>query len=411
MYGLFGQRNWGNEGSLIAALVNLKLFSGDLDIEVVCVCSNPDDVTEKYGITSFPIKCPPVRHLRTRNSFINKMVRRVFLRIPSEISHWLKGMKLLLGSNIMIAPGTGLLNDYASGAFGRPYDILIWSVLAKLCWCKLYFVSVGAGPIKSRISGLFIKLSMRMADYRSFRDEHSKNYVCNLGFYSKSDRIFPDLAFSLPDSMFDIEKKNANDVKIVGVGLKDYYGEEGMRDEGYGIYSDYLQKMGDFITWLIENKYTVRLLVGDSLYDEPVRNDLMEVMKNRGIQNIQEAVLFDPVTKVEELIDQISTVDIVISPRFHNIIYGIMLSKPVISLSYHRKFVPLMKDLGLSEYCQDLDHLDIGVLKDQFRRSIKNLELIILNLEKKREQYRQNAEEQYSLIFGDLHKLEKGIAS
>jgi polysaccharide pyruvyl transferase WcaK-like protein len=399
VYGLFGQSNWGNEGTLKAALVNIHKFTTPLNVEVVCVCSNPEDVTEKYGLTTFPIQCPPVRFLRGRGGMVSKIIRRVFLRLPAEIVHWLRGVKVLSGSYMVMAPGTGLLNDYATSAFGRPYDILMWSILSKLCGCKLYFVSVGAGPVKSKVSRLFLKLSMKLADYRSFRDVYSRNYIHGLGFNSENDLIFPDLAFSLPPSMFAVNDKSESMGNVIGVGLKDYFGEEGMRDQGQKTYDDYLQKMGDFVAWLIENKYKVRLLVGDSLYDEPVKDDLLSLLAEREIQNERDGVFFDPVGKIEDLVCQLEKVDLIISPRFHNIIYGIMLGKPVISLAYHQKFAPIMEDLGLSEYCQDLDRLDIDTLMDQFRKLIESREEIVAGLEKKREQYRRETEEQYSLIF------------
>jgi polysaccharide pyruvyl transferase WcaK-like protein len=399
VYGLFGQSNWGNEGTLKAALVNIHKYTAPLDVEVVCVCSNPEDVREKYGLTSFPIQCPPVRFFRGRGGMVSKIFRRVFLRLPAEIVHWLKGVKVLSGSDMVIAPGTGLLNDYATSALGRPYDILMWSILSKLCGCKLYFVSVGAGPIKSKVSRLFLRLSMKLSDYRSFRDEYSRNYIHGIGFDAEYDPIFPDLAFSLPPSMFAVNDKCESMRNVIGVGLKDYFGEEGIRDQGQKIYDDYLQKMGDFVAWLIDGNYKVRLLVGDSLYDEPVKSDLFSLLAERGIPCEGDGVFFDPVGKIEELICQLKKVDIIISPRFHNIIYGIMLGKPVISLAYHQKFAPVMKDLGMLEYCQDLDRLDVDTLMDQFRKLIEDREEIVASLEKKSEQYRIEAEEQYSIIF------------
>ena len=404
LYGLFGHKNWGNEGTLKAALLNIDRLTDNMDVEVVCACSNPQDVSERYGISSFPIQCPPVRFLRGRNSIMNKIIRRIFLRIPAEIIHWLKVVKRLSGSNTVIAPGTGLLNDYATSAFGRPFDIFMWSLLSKLCGCKLSFVSVGAGPIKSKTSGLFIRLSMLMSDYRSFRDEYSRNYIQNLGFNSKIDPIYPDLAFSLPASMFPVREKGSINIKMIGLGLKDYYGEEGIRDHGKKVYADYLHKMSDFITWLIENGYKVRLLVGDSLYDEPVKLDLFDLLANRGIDLEDGTILFDPVGRLEELISQISNVDLLISPRLHNIIYGIMLDKPVISLSYHHKFASIMNDLGLSEYCQNLDQLNIDMLIGQFKKLVGNREEIMAGVAIKREQYRAKTEEQYSLIISGNQK-------
>jgi polysaccharide pyruvyl transferase WcaK-like protein len=399
VYGLFGQRNWGNEGTLMAGLVNIKKFRDDNGLEIICVCTDPEDVIEKYGIVSFPIQCPAVSFLDGREDLVSKFIRKVFIRIPAEIIHWIKAMKAIWGSKVMIAPGTGLLNDYATSAFGRPYDILMWTLLSKLCACKIFFVSVGAGPIRSKMSGFFIKMAMRVSDYRSFRDEYSRDYVKKIGFNSSNDPIYPDLAFSLPMSMFAVEEKKAMNGNVIGVGLKDYYGEEGMRHKGQDVYTKYLHKMVQFVVWLIKRNYTVRLLVGDSLYDEPVKNDLLVLLAEYDMMLDKQNILFESVANVEELLSQISEVDLVISPRFHNIIYGLMLNKPVISLSYHQKFAPLMDDLGLSDYCQDLGQLDIDMLIYQFEKLKENNEDIMMDVAKKKVQYSAKAQEQYSYIF------------
>jgi len=53
----------------------------------------------------------------------------------------------LKGADTLIVPGTGLLSD-AFGLFRwGPYNVLKWSLAAKVRRCKLLFVSVGAGPL------------------------------------------------------------------------------------------------------------------------------------------------------------------------------------------------------------------------------------------------------------------------
>jgi polysaccharide pyruvyl transferase WcaK-like protein len=76
-----------------------------------------------------------------------------------------------------------------------------------------------------------------------------------------------------------------------------------------------------------------------------------------------------------------------------------MLGKPVISLAYHQKFAPIMNDLGLSEYCQDLENLNIEMLCRQFETMNENREKIITTIEKKTKEYRQKLQEQYSFLF------------
>ena len=93
--------------------------------------------------------------------------------IAAEFGQWIRAFRMLKGSTMLIVPGTGLLTD-AYGLLGwGPYNIMKWSVAARLRGCKVLFVSVGAGPLYSRAGRLFVKSALALADYRSFRDRSS----------------------------------------------------------------------------------------------------------------------------------------------------------------------------------------------------------------------------------------------
>jgi len=298
----------------------------------------------------------------------------------------------------MIVPGTGLLSDFGTGSLGLPYAIFKWSLLSKLCRNKLLFVSNGAGPIREGLTGWFIKSSMRMADYRSFRSEYARNYLEKVGFDSSKDPIFPDLAFSLPQRIFTLKEKAPGGGYAVGVGLMDYYGEHGIRENGQKVYANYVTVMCNFIKWLLDRNYEVRILLGDTKHDDHVKEDVLTIMGNMGLEFNPEKIFDGSVSSVGELLSQISDVDYVVSPRFHNIIFGLMYDKPVVSLAYHPKFSSLMEEFGIAEYCHPLDHLDLDKLIMQFKMLVREKEKLIFLGKKKRDDYRADLEKQYSYI-------------
>ena len=51
-----------------------------------------------------------------------------------------------------------------------PYDILKWSLAARLMRRPFAFVSIGAGPVAGSISKRLFTWAARMAAYRSYRD-------------------------------------------------------------------------------------------------------------------------------------------------------------------------------------------------------------------------------------------------
>lgn len=397
-YGLFGQQNLGNECTLQAIL--RKTSENLPDADLYCICTDPDDTEKRHNVRAFPIKGIPGKARATGESRFRRLFRKLFHRIPNELLHWVKAYRILKGTQMLIAPGTGLLTDYATSPFSRPYDVFKWSMIAKLCRCKLLFVSVGAAAMHHPISRIFFKSALSLADYRSYRDLYTRRYLKSIGFVSDRDPVYPDLAFSLEQSMLREHEHRGGKWRIIGVGLKDYYGQLGVRqDVGDAIYRDYLEKLCTFVVWLLEQGYTVRILMGDPLYDRPVKDDLMASLESRGIDWKDGRILDEPVYTVEDLLSQIATTDMVVSPRFHNILLALMLNKPAIALAYQEKFESLMGDLGLSEYCQHIDRLDVERLKGQFIEFKAKSVTILSSVQRKTQEYRMSLEEQYANIF------------
>jgi polysaccharide pyruvyl transferase WcaK-like protein len=300
---------------------------------------------------------------------------------------------------MLIMSGTGMLTDYATRPFGLPYDIFKWSTIAKLHRCKLLFVSVGVEPIHHLLSRWFIKSALSLADYRCYRDGYSKQYMESIGFGTSNDIIYPDLAFSLPVAMMPECNNRDRQRPVIGVGVMDYYGQRGIPQGGEAIYIDYINKTGTFVTWLLEHKYTVRLLIGDVLYDNRVRQDLIELLEKRGFKCEGGQIIDEPISSVEQLLSQLATTDVVVAPRFHNILLALMLNKPVIALSYNEKNDSLMAEVGLAEYCQPLDHLDVDRLIEQFVKLENNANNLRPYIKQKTEEYRRVLDEQYTFIF------------
>ena len=56
----------------------------------------------------------------------------------------------------------------------------------------------------------------------------------------------------------------------------------------------------------------------------------------------------------------------VIATRYHNVMCALKLCKPTISLGYSRKFVALMTDMGLEEFCLSADSFEVAQVIEQF---------------------------------------------
>ena len=407
VYGVFGIKNLGNECTLQAILHNFqeRLPGG----EVYSICYRPDDTSLRHNIPGVAI-CSPGRssdETVERSGGISRLFRICFQRIPGEIWHWWKAVRNLRGTELVVMTGTGMLTDYSTSAFGYPYDVFMWTVAARLVGCKVRFVGVGVGPIYSSVSRFFIRTALSLADYRSFRDQFSKNRIEKFGFDSRRDPVFPDLAFSLPEQVFPHPVKQTRQKVQVGLGVMDHRDihVHPTIEEQETAYSTYLDKMCEFVSWLTKNGYGIRILQGDSKYDTRTRAELKARLEQRGIRYDQARIIDEDTATVEELLAQLAEVDIIVSPRFHNLLLGMMLDVPVVSISYDPKNDALLEGMGLGKYCQSLTGLDVQKLIEQFvdiQAKAKEVKPLIRD---KASEYRSLLAQQYDLIFGDYNRL------
>src|SRR5262249_49966506 len=140
------------------------------DAEITCISTGRPEAT----VVSHQIQTIPIMHTlikwRPRN-LVLRAVRIVCIGIPSELYRWANGFLRLRRIDMLIIPGTGLLTDaYGLRGWG-PYNMFKWSLIAKVCRCKLIFVSVGAGPIYGFLGRRFVKSALSLADFRSYRDK------------------------------------------------------------------------------------------------------------------------------------------------------------------------------------------------------------------------------------------------
>jgi polysaccharide pyruvyl transferase WcaK-like protein len=401
-FGVFGNQNLGNEMTLQATMYNIHKVLPDATF--TCLSTVPEDTELRHGIPAFAAHRAYPAWLDSqlwsgRRSRLMKLLRKILFRIPLEVIHWAKGFRAIKGSRMLIVPGTQVVSDYVTGPFSWPYDIFKWTIIAKLCRARLLFLNIGVGPIYHPLSRWFIKASLNFSDYCSYRDIGSKQYVQKMGPCRASDPVYPDLAFSLQSTLLPACQNAGKQRPVFGIGLKDYLGRTGLRDRHNNrTYRDYLNTLGDLVGWLCDRNYTVRVIIGDVLYDTGVKQDFMALLHERGLANQEGQIVTEPVATVKQLLSQIAAVDFLVTSRFHNVVLALMLNKPVLCLSDHGKLDSLMTEIGLAEYCLPLANVDFGELIDRVVKLEKNADALRFYIKQKTEEYRKTLDEQYMLI-------------
>jgi polysaccharide pyruvyl transferase WcaK-like protein len=394
-FGHFGCGNFGNESTLQAIIYHLRRLLPDA--EFTCICTGPTTTATKYNIHAVPVSRLIADSWRPSNRF-GRMIRFLFIGIPSEIYRLFEAVETLKGTDLVIIPGTGLLTDaYGIWNWG-PYSLFKWSMVAKILGCKLAFVSVGVGPLYGSIGRFLVKKALRLADFRSYRDSSSIQYLKSTGFTSTNDRLYPDLVFSLPEATIPHSRTEIRRRRpIVGIGLMEYAGRYSVETPSTSTYQNYLEAFLILVDWLLAQGYDVRLLIGD-LCDQQVTQDFQDLLRKRLSFYDESRILDEPISSVEQLLDQIAGTELVIATRFHNALLSLLCNKPVIAVSFHHKCASLMNSIGLEEYCLDINNLKGDDLIEKVLSAEANADGIKALLESRADLFRQALDEQYELI-------------
>jgi polysaccharide pyruvyl transferase WcaK-like protein len=400
IFGHFGDRNFGNESTLGAVLYHIRRRLAEP--QIVCICTDPDAVRSAYRTEAISMNGIVLRPLWLRGNRLVRLLRAVLVGLPSEAYRWLEAINCVRRLDVLIVAGTGLLTDAYGLRNWGPYNLFKWCLVAKLCRCKLFFVSVGAGPIHGPLGRCLVRMLLALADVRSYRDDATKTYLRGLGAAALTDRVYPDLAFSLPDRAMPTDTRGTGRRRVVGVGLMlyDWKSRSGGRPAKQ-IYTDYLDNLATFVHWLLAHDHDVRLLIGD-VCDRPVTRDFRALLKDRGVLYDEERVIDDPIDSVENLLSQLTMTDVVVATRFHNVLLALLLNKPVISITFHQKCKSLMRDMGLAEYCQDIKTLDSSMLIQQFCDLQRDSTRVKSSIKRRAAQFRIGLDEQYTNLFTQI---------
>lgn len=421
--GPFGFGNLGDAAIQQAMIQNIQNYYPDAEIYGFSL--NPEDTETRHGIPSF-LMCntdPKKWWGGDKKSFISSMLLRVVcgirtipnpilrkmgglvklpLQLVLELITMVRASQLLKGMDLFIVSGGGQLDDYWGGVWQNPYSLLLWGTLARLRKTKFLMVSLGAGPINSPLSKLFIRGALRLANYRSYRDEDSRKYIEKVVGFKRNDLIYPDLAHSLDLNQYQKFSFQQKHRYVVGVGPMTYFDPRVWPEKDSSVYLSYLTKLASFVSWLIQKQYGILFFTGEAsetLGDQPVIQDLRNILKENGVTDLEGQIIEEPIETLDDLMSGLAMADLVVASRFHGVLLSQLMNKPVLALSYHPKVDMLMTDTGQTEYCLPIDSFDVETLKERFISLEMNSNNIKEQLAKRVQEYRDALDKQYKHLF------------
>jgi polysaccharide pyruvyl transferase WcaK-like protein len=393
--GNFEPSNFGNESTLQAVLSNIHRLRPNA--EVVCITTGSTATAAAHRVEAIEIERTVLRAWAPRNRLV-QILRKVCNGVLSEPYQWLRAASTLRHVDMLIIPGTGLLTDVYGLRNWGPYGLLRWAVCAKLCGCRLMFVSVGAGPFNSAVGRSLTRLNLSLADYRSYRDRSTKECLEGIGLDASKDSICPDLAFSLPEAAASKPRRRPGGRRIVALGLMHYMGRyDEPKDK---IEPGYLRSLSRFATWLLDRGYDVRLISGD-VADDTTRDEFWRLLRQNHSVEDDGRIINDPISSAAGLLSQIAAADLVVATRFHNAVLSFARGKPTISISFHHKCASLMDTMGMSSFCLDIEALTTETLIEAFSELEANSATLVPAIREKAQQFREELNGQYNVIFGE----------
>ncbi len=396
--GLLDHMGYGNLGDAATQDVVIAAIRQRLPkAELIGFSLVPDDTTKRHGIPCFPIRrwvpSPQKKgnssderaSLKSRLKLFLKSVPFVYvpaknsLEFLREIAFWMRSYRILRSIDLLIISGGGQLDDVWDGPWLQAYTVFKFSLLAKLARKELYFLNVGAGKLKHPFSQFFAKWAVRLADYRSFRDQDSQERMRTLGVKTGMP-VYPDSVYALEVADYLKGAASGTGMPIVGLNPMGFCDPRIWPRKDNSLYQDYLEKMTRFATWLFDQGYKLRVFSTDPAVDRYAIDDLQTRLSSRLSSPELVRQVFEPASEsVESVLRQMSEFDFVVTSKYHGIVFSHVLAKPVISLSYHRKMDFAMQAMGQGHFNADIGSFEVDWLIKAFRslvdecRSIKSV--------------------------------------
>jgi polysaccharide pyruvyl transferase WcaK-like protein len=337
-FGLLGSGNIGNDGSFEAVLARLRTDHPDAVIDAMCM--GTQRMSDHYGVPAVPLFWSTAH---TGGS--GGLRARLLWALGKGIDAW-RTFWWVRRHDLVVVPGAGVLeNSLPMRATGVPYAMFLLCASGRIAGTKVALLAVGATKIKQRPTRWLRNAAARLAYYRSYRDRVSWDVMQQSGTFARHDPVYTDLVFSLVAPRGEV-----GDPRLVAVGIMAFYGGTDDRRDGQQIHARYIEGMTEFVCWLVDHGYGVRLLPGDYSTDDDVITSVTADILARRPLLLPGQVVANPVDSLGDLLREIEPVGSVVGARYHNVVSGLLLGKPTISVGYSLKHDVLMANMGVPEF-------------------------------------------------------------
>ncbi len=273
-----------------------------------------------------------------------------------SFASWMKIFTAIKNTDIFMWGGGSFIQDIGKRKYRNILSTVIMLFVARLFLKKTALISIGIGPLRSKIGIEITKWIIRLSNLITVRDKDSFIFLKRLVPTYRKIFLTEDLA--LCAEIPDVRVKE----KSVGLSFLSYYSYMEYNKIKDSILKDISIKL---IENLQEKGYTVYCFPFQKKKggkDLEFFEDISKKVKN--IKIVKEH--FNDISKVFTLL---SSMELLIGMRYHFLLIGAMLNKRLIGIGYQIKVRSLMKRIGAPIYF-DLEEV------------VDNPELIVKNIKK-----------------------------
>lgn len=398
------------------------------DAYLISFSQNPEDTSKRHKIVCYPIEWRypgcwdnsrkaqgggPDRRSRLK-SLLEKRCGSLYRaarharNLVRRAKHLKASYDVVKSLDLLVVAGGGQLCELWGGSWSHPYNVFTFCVLGRLANTPVVIVGVGADLLERKLSKLFAKWSVRLADYTSFRSTESQDRIRELGV-KKATHVCPDPAYALDVQRYLLSDRSLTRRAVEGQGLppRNPIGRAlgpnqcssaeapkvptlkvGLNPMGFcdprvwprkdrAAYTEHLDKLTRLAAWLLAQGYSLELFTSDIIVDRFALDDLNERLLAVTPAELVDRVVCRPVLDLQELLHQMSGFDFVITSKFHGVLFSHLLGKPVIALSYLPKIDHLMREVGQSRYCFEIGAFDADSVIEAFQSLVGNADDLV----------------------------------
>lgn len=327
--GYYGFENLGDEALLASMITALK--SEIPQLRLIVLSAKPEKTSALYGVEA--------------------------------VHRWnpLSVIAALSSCDLLISGGGSLLQD-VTGKLTIPYYLsIVW--LAKVLGKRIMFYGQGIGPINDKFGRTLTRWVANKVDTITLRDTASARLLKEIGVTIPPVEVTADPVFGIKNSAelsfgeLSVPFKFSPDKSGVGIFIREWKGIQGYKKAVAGL-ADYLCGQNRQVVF-IPMQYPADLA--------PVR-EIEGMMQHR-------PVILDRELSFRQLMDIVSSMDLVIGMRLHALIIATLCAVPMIGLSYDPKVSEFLESVEQPVF-NNLEDVTAAELIQQFSEVDTNTENI-----------------------------------